>query len=338
MIIEEFQFVKYHLKFKEPFKLSTGTRDFTTLFIIRLKVNDFFGYGEISLPPYLGYDEIFIENELNSIKENILNKKLIVFREWIKNKCHKHLKSAFDVAYWDLICQLEKTSPFGLLRGFENISYQTAFTLTKSDNLVEKIKEYDFPYYKLKLTGESDSDFINEFLSQSDKPFYLDPNRGWKNDQNMQKCLDIISPEKCLMIEQPFSSEDISLNSAIYQEVGIPIIADEDFHCLEDLNSLKNHYQGINIKLMKVGGISPIPKIIQKAKDLNMKVMIGCMTSTSLTSNAISIFSSAADFIDLDATYLTSNDPFDSATMNNYSIQTKRRNRISPDLIQSIFD
>ena len=119
-----------------------------------------------------------------------------------------------------------------------------------------------------------------------------------------------LKERKVILIEQPLPKEKIEETSWLSERSPLPIIADEAVKGLNDLNKIKDVYSGINIKLMKAGGIQQAYQMIKKARELNLKVMIGCMTETSCAITAASHLSSLADWVDLDGAELISNDLF----------------------------
>lgn len=337
MDIIGFSFTHYYLNFISPFQLSNGIRTYTDLFIIKLEVSEYCGYGEISLPPYLGHNIKQIEKELFLLQKEIIGIPLDQIIGLSKSKFSKIIQVALDIAFWDLKGNLESTSVSKMIFNTEQDDYQTSFTLTKSDNLKEKLNKYKFPYYKLKLTGKDDIEFLNKYSNLCQKPYIIDPNQGLRDNKNLMELDTYLMKSNCIMIEQPFKNNLIHLNKSLHESTGIPVIADEDFQSISDIEKICEYFQGINIKITKIGGISPVKDIIKKSSINNLKIMIGCMSSSTCISNSISIFSKDADFIDLDAQFLTSNDPFVQNKYEEQFIKAPKGNGLSLKLKENIF-
>ena len=117
------------------------------------------------------------------------------------------------------------------------------------------------------------------------------------------------------MVEQPTAKHDIAGMGYVQAHTELPIVADESVQSLADLEALAAAgVQGINLKLMKVGGLAPGVAMLRRARELGLKVMLGCMIETSLGTTAMAHLSGLADWLDLDAPLLIANDPFEGLT------------------------
>ncbi len=160
---------------------------------------------------------------------------------------------------------------------------------------------------------ERDRSIIEIINSNTDKQLFVDINQGWEDEQFALDMITWLSEKNVELVEQPLRKEKIKEMKWLKERSPLPIIADEAVQSLDDLEFVKEAYSGINIKLMKAGGIRPALQMIQRAKELNLKIMIGCMTETSCAITAASHLSPLADWIDLDGAELISNDLFSGA-------------------------
>ena len=130
-----------------------------------------------------------------------------------------------------------------------------------------------------------------------------------------------LEPYNLELIEQPLPKEDIAEMGYIQKHTAIPIVADESVQVMDDIEALgAAGVKGVNLKLMKIGGLAPAVKMLQRARELGMKIMLGCMVETSLGVTAMAHISALADWVDLDAPLLIKNDPFDGVSYENGEI------------------
>jgi L-alanine-DL-glutamate epimerase-like enolase superfamily enzyme len=183
--------------------------------------------------------------------------------------------------------------------------------IDSTEMILNKLKEADnFSYIKVKLGTGDDRKLINTIRTETDKPIFADINQGWKNREEALELTQSFYENNVLLIEQPFRKSNYKDTAWLTARSPIPIIADEAVQRLSDLDKIKDAYSGINIKLMKSTGISEAYKMIIRARQLNLKVMLGCMTETSCAISAAAHLSSLADWVDLDGNILINNDLF----------------------------
>jgi L-alanine-DL-glutamate epimerase-like enolase superfamily enzyme len=139
---------------------------------------------------------------------------------------------------------------------------------------------------------------------------YVDVNQGWKDKREALEMIEWLAEKNVILIEQPLPKENINDIAWLNEKSALPIIADESVKRLKDIDRVKDIYSGINIKLMKSTGLREALLMINKVRDIGLKVMLGCMTETSCAVSAAAHLSSLADWIDLDGPLLISNDLF----------------------------
>jgi L-alanine-DL-glutamate epimerase-like enolase superfamily enzyme len=194
----------------------------------------------------------------------------------------------------------------------------TSFTigLDNKNLLKKKIKEAEeYKILKVKLGKGNDKEIIETIREVTDKPLFIDVNQGWNDKYYALDILEWMKDQNVLIAEQPFPKENYNDTFWLKDRSPIPIIADEAFQTLADIDKIKDLYTGINIKLMKCGGVNNALSILRKAKEYNLKIMLGCMTETSCAVSAAINLAGLIDYADLDGNLLITNDPFTSDTI-----------------------
>jgi L-alanine-DL-glutamate epimerase-like enolase superfamily enzyme len=168
----------------------------------------------------------------------------------------------------------------------------------------------DFPILKVKVGLATDEPTIEAVRSVTKKPLRVDANEGWKDKEEAVRKINWLEKMGVEFIEQPMPAEMIEETRWVHDRVQIPIIADEACERASDIPKLKDAYDGVNVKLDKSGGMLEAYRMIQVARALGMKTMLGCMVSSSVTVTAAAHLSPLVDYADLDGNLLISNDPF----------------------------
>jgi L-alanine-DL-glutamate epimerase-like enolase superfamily enzyme len=190
----------------------------------------------------------------------------------------------------------------------------TSFTIgiDKPDVVREKTREAA-PYniLKVKLGGGNDRKMIENVRAVTDKPLCVDVNQGWKDRGEALEMIHWLKEQGVVFVEQPMPKTAVDDIARLTQESPLPVIADEAVQTVDDISKVFGVYSGVNIKLMKCGGMRAAHQMALTAKGLGMKVMFGCMTETSCAVTAAAQLSPLADWADLDGNLLISNDVFD---------------------------
>ena len=232
------------------------------------------------------------------------------WRAW----CLTAAKAAVDIALHDLVGKL-LGAPWYKIWGLDaSKAPNTTFTIgiDKPDVVREKTRECagKFNILKVKVGLDNDKEMINTIREITDLPITVDANQGWK-DKN--KALDMIFWLKVhgiVMVVQPMPKTQLDDIAWVTQNSPLPIFADESVQRLKDIPSIQGAFTGINIKLMKCTGMREAWKMLNFARAIGMKVMVGCMTETSCAVSAAAQLSPAVDFADLDGNLLIANDRF----------------------------
>lgn len=292
-------------------------RTHTAVVYVKLEHDGFVGWGEATLPPYLPETQSTVTEFLLAFNEaNPFQSINDWFDKLMPVQTNLSAKAALDMALWDLKSHKENKTISELL-GIEKSDFPLGtYTIGVSsfDEMKMKVEEgikAGFEIFKVKLDGENDKDVIDNLRKLSNKSFAVDVNQGWKSvDEAMEK-IEFLKEKGCLFIEQPLLKDRLDEMKILKQHSVLPLYADESCQQLRDIKILKDCFDGINIKLMKCGGITEAYQMILKAREFDMQVLIGCMSESSVGCTAAAHLSGLADYADLDGPYLISNNPFE---------------------------
>lgn len=308
---------------RHAFGISTNTRTTTPIVLTRITLGDKTGYGEAALPPYLKETQESVcsflklaEPVINSSTEPLNVDSIMQVVNALAPDNHA-AKASIDIALHDLNGKLQG-KPLWQMWGIDpNATPCTSYTIgyDTSDSIVLlKVREADWAkILKVKLGREEAEDkrMINLIRSISDKPIYVDANQGWLTKEHALKMCQWLEEQGVVLIEQPMPKHMNEEHAWLCEQVKLPIIADEACQTFADVAGLQPYYDGINIKLMKCGGVTEARKMIALARELGMQVMIGCMTETSAGISAATTLSPLVDYADLDGHVLLGNDPYE---------------------------
>ena len=308
---------------RHAFGISTNTRTTTPIVLTRITLNGQTGYGEAALPPYLKETQESVcaflklaEPVINTCSEPLDVDSIMQLINELAPGNHA-AKASIDIALHDLYGKLEG-QPLWQLWGIDPYATPcTSYTIgyDASDSVVlVKVREAEWAkILKVKLGREEAEDkrMINLIRSLSDKPIYVDANQGWLTKEHALKMCQWLEEQGVVLIEQPMPKHMKEEHRWLCDQLSLPIIADEACQTYEDVAALKPYYDGINIKLMKCGGVAEARKMISLARELGMQIMIGCMTETSAGISAAATLSALVDYADLDGHVLLGNDPYE---------------------------
>jgi L-alanine-DL-glutamate epimerase-like enolase superfamily enzyme len=313
----QLNYYPYSLLLKKQFTISTHSRSTTPAIIVEIKNEDLIGYGEVSLPPYLKEDQISVINFLKKVELSEFKDPLQIdeILDYINNiePGNYSAKAAVDIALHDLVCKQLNIPLYKYLRITKKDDIYTSFTIGISDinSLQQKIEEVsDYKILKIKLGTENDKQIIKTIRSITNVPLYVDVNQGWSDKYFALDIVNWFAEQNVVLVEQPFTIENYLDSRWLSERSPIPIIADETVQTINDLEEASVNFSGVNIKLMKAGGIREAHRMILKAKSFGLKIMVGCMTETTCAISAASHLAPLADWVDLDGAELIANDLF----------------------------
>lgn len=312
------KFFPYELKLKHVFTVASYSRTTTPDVQVEIEYEGVTGYGEASMPPYLGQTvesvTAFLKKvNLEQFDDPFELEDILGYVDSI-SPGDTAAKAAVDIALHDLVGKLMGV-PWYKIWGWNKVKApSTTFTIgiDTPDVVREKTREAAgrFNILKVKLGRDNDKEMISTIRSVSDLPIAIDANQGWKDRRYALDMIHWLKEQGIVMIEQPMPKEQLDDIAWVTQQSPLPVFADESLQRIGDVAALKGAFTGINIKLMKCTGMREAWKMITLARALDMKVMVGCMTETSCAVSAAAQLSPAVDFADLDGNLLISNDRF----------------------------
>ena len=316
-------FEPYELKLKHVFTVSSFSRSTTPDVQVRIDYDGYTGYGEASMPPYLGQT---VESVCSFLKKVDLEQfpdpfcidDILTYIDSLSDG-DSAAKAAVDIALHDLVGKIIGAPWHRMLGLNPEKTPDTTYTIGIDTDEMVKLKTREvagqFKILKVKLGTPRDREMIRTIREVSDLPIAVDVNQGWKNKKKALDEIFWLKEQGIVMVEQPMPKEMLDANAWLTERSPLPTFADEAIQRLKGIPAVKGAYTGINIKLMKCTGMREAWKMMNYARAEGMKVMIGCMTETSCAIAAAAQLSPAVDFADLDGNLLIANDIFRGTTV-----------------------
>lgn len=317
----------YQLKMRYPFGISREVRTESPTVLFRL--GDV-GQGEATPVRYKNHSpeesltilaklaEGVNENNIDDIEQH-------ESRARAEYAHHSAALCGFNLALWDALGRKHGKPVYDLVGAGKPTNLST-YTISLSDNdtMEQRAREVaHLPLLKIKLGRDEATDYDAMRRIRAAAPnasLKIDANAGWSYDtaKSIIPKLEELGVE---LIEQPLAIGNIEETAKLTREMTVPIVVDEDAQDLKSLEVLKGKVHGINIKLMKCGGISEALKMIQFARQEGWLILIGCMLETRLGLGAASHLAGLVDYMDVDAHMLTTNDPFPPGSLKEFSAE-----------------
>ena len=321
-------FKKYELPFRFPFTISNGrTKTNQPTLIVALEAGQYVGFGEACA---ITYYDITVENMIAAIEEKKAAIEGFAFTDPERYWHYLHhllpnnpfLVCALDIAAWDLYGKMENKLLYELWDTPWVNTPVTDYTIgiDTIDKMVAKMKAQPWPVYKIKLGTDEDIEIVKALRQHTDAIFRIDANAGW----TLKEALEKIPQLKKLgveYIEQPLAKENWEGMKLLFAQSSLPLFADESCVKENDVEKCQNYFHGINIKLTKCGGITPARRMIKKARELDLKVMMGSMNECTIGSAAIANFLPQLDHVDMDGPLLQTEDVATGLVFDNGKVQ-----------------
>ena len=292
---------------KGSFTISRGAKTTASVVVVQLQQDGKFGFGECV--PYAHYNESIesviaqIETSRAKIETGVSRQELLELMPAGAARC------ALDCALWDLEAKLNDTTAAALANIHSFSKRETAYTISlgsPEDMATQTAEVKERTLLKIKLGGDGDHErMVAVREAAPNTKLILDANESW-DKQNLESLMELAKNIKASLIEQPLSSNGDEMLGDIKRIV--PVCADESLHTRNELKQLRGRYDCINIKLDKTGGLSKALLLLEEAKKLDFKIMVGCMVSTSLSMAPAMLLAQSADFVDLDGPLLLAKD------------------------------
>lgn len=311
-------FKPYTLELKHVFTVAVHSRTTTPVMLTEIEYDGFTGYGEASMPPYLGESQESAAKFLAKLNLGQFNdpfdiENILSYVDSVDEK-NTAAKASVDIALHDLIGKI-MNQPWYKIWGYDKSKTPfTSFTIgiDTPEVVIQKVKEAEiYKVLKVKLGRETDKQMIETIRSVTDKPITVDVNQGWSDKNFALEMIHYLNERNVEFVEQPMPKEQIDDIAWLTENSPLPIIGDESIQRIEDVVKAHGVYSGINIKLMKCTGMREANKMMTLARSLKMKVMLGCMVETSCAISAAAQLSPMVDWADLDGNLLISNDPYE---------------------------
>lgn len=315
-------FRPYTLELRHVFTIAISSRTTTPVVLTEIACGGLTGYGEASMPPYLGETQetaaAFLSKvDLSRYPDPLQLETILADIDAIAPG-NPAAKASVDIALHDLAGKL-MNRPWYDIWGFDKARAPfTSFTIgiDTPDVVRQKVREAaEYKVLKVKLGRDNDKEMIETIRSVTDKPITVDANQGWTDRQKALDMIHWLKERNVLLVEQPMPKEVVDDMAWITERSPLPTIADEFCQRLPDVRRAYGVFSGINIKLMKCTGMREAHKMLLVARSLGMKVMLGCMTETSCGISAASHLSPMVDWADLDGALLIKNDVFAGTTI-----------------------
>lgn len=308
------QYWPYNLKFRHPFTISKGTKTHQPTLITELELGGLKGYGEA---PAITYYDITVEKMIEDIERKKMFIEKFAFTEPARYWHYLHhllpqnpfLVCALDMAAWDLYGKIKRKQLYELWKGDVSKNPLTDYTIgiDTHEKMIAKMKEKPWPVYKIKVGTADDIAIVKALRENTDAILRVDANAAW----DLETALKLIPQLKELgveLVEQPLTKDNWDGMKILFEKSSLPLFADEACVFEKDVEKCKNHFHGINIKLTKCSGITPALRIIEKARELDLKIMVGCMNESTVGSAAIAHLLPFIDYADMDGPLLLQED------------------------------
>jgi L-alanine-DL-glutamate epimerase-like enolase superfamily enzyme len=303
------------LPLKHRFTIAHQSREVQETLIVRLEEDGLFGLGESTTNPFYGITLDNMREALEKFKPVLLGGKWNTPAElWELGKevfrDNPFAQCALDQAAWDLYTKKKGKKLYEYLDLNPQRIPTTNFTIgiDTVEKMCAKLREVEWPIYKIKLGTDQDLEIVRELRKNTNSIFRVDANCAWTVDQAIS-----YSEELALLgvefIEQPLAKDNLEGMREVFAQSKLPLIADESCISEADVDKCQGRFHGVNIKLVKAGGITPALRMIQQAKALGMKTMVGCMTESSVGISAIAHIAPLLDYVDMDGAMLLAKDP-----------------------------
>jgi L-alanine-DL-glutamate epimerase-like enolase superfamily enzyme len=306
-----------------PFRISRGVQYTSPNAIIQVTHNDYTGYGEASPSEYYGESQETVLACIALFAGNLGNDPFEI--EELHHRLdkiirlHPSAKAAVDMAVYDIMGKMLGVPVYKLLGATAKRTPHTSFTIgldTPAQMAKKALLAKDYPILKIKVGTRHDLDIIKAIRDVTNAVLRVDANAGWTPKEAI-KNIEALLPYNIEFVEQPVASHDLKGLKMVRENSPLPIIADESCVTVEDIPRVADCVDGINIKLMKCGGILPALKMIHVARAHNLRIMLGCMIESSLAITAAAHLTPLVDYADLDGHLLIDDDIYDGVKVEN---------------------
>ncbi len=335
----------FDLRLRHTFTIAHDSRDVQPTLIAELRTNaGLSGLGEATESPYYGATIDGMTDVLNQVRDLIETSNWQTAEElWeLVNphlSDHPFAQCALDQAAHDLVAQQAGQPLYKHWQLDPNHNPLTNFTIGSdtTEKMVAKMLEMPWPIYKIKLgvkndDPDADLTLMRELRQHTDAMFRVDANCGWTAEQTIRYA-PVLRDLGVEFIEQPLPANDWAGMKQVFEHSVLPVFADESCIVEADVARCAGYFHGVNVKLMKCGGLTPARRMLAEARSLGLQTMVGCMTESSVGIAAIAHLLPLLDFVDMDGALLITNDPANGVTITDGHIHYAHRNGTGARLI-----
>lgn len=317
----------FELPLKNPFTISRYTVTVQKTVIVTISDGTYSGYGEATVNPYYNSTIESLEASVRSVKSILeaLEESLhpTAFWKLVEPKLRNNYFAlcAIDCAYWNLYAKQQQKPLYSFWNNTNIALPKTNYTIGIDSVAImkSKIEAVPWPIYKIKLGTKNDIKIIQELRKITDAIFRVDANCAWTVQETLKNA-HILKKLQVEFIEQPLQADNWKGMEILKKESVLPIIADESCQKLTHVSACAKVFHGINIKLMKCGGITPALEMIKIAKAAHLKIMVGCMTESTIGISNLTQLAILVDYIDADGAMLLQHDIATGVHFNNGNI------------------
>lgn len=336
---------KVELPLEHPFTIARGTRSVQRSLIVEIERNGTCGYGEATEHAYYGNTQDSLAAAIEQVRSIIESGHYNTASElWTilqpKLRHDMFALAAVDAAAHDLFGKLARRSTCDMLGlNMSDRIPQSSYTIgiDTIDRMVAKLRERsNWSIFKIKLGTDNDVEIIRELRKHTRATFRVDANCGWTVDETISNShqLKTFGVE---FIEQPLPADaDEADHRQVYENSCLPIVADESCLIESDVEKCHDKFHGINVKLSKCGGITPAYRMLNRAKEMHMKTMVGCMVESTVGISAAAQLLPLLDYVDIDGAELLAADAADGVTVKDGQVQFSDRFGNGVGLFESV--
>ncbi len=330
---------QFDLKLRHTFTIARDSYDSQPTLIVELKDGQFSGFGEATSKAYYGITIQKMTDDIRAIEfiiaslDNLLPQDFwMELYPYFKN--NMFALCALDMAYNDLYTRKKgiKLYDYWNLNSTNNPQTNYTIGIASIDSMITRLNEVPWPIYKIKLGTPNDLEIVTELRKHTDAVFRVDANCGWSVDETIKNAKELkkLGVE---FIEQPLKADDWDGHKKVFSKSVLPIVADESCQTEDDVLKCHNHFHGVNVKLVKCGGLTPAKRMLENAKKLEMKTMVGCMTESTVGISAIAHLAPLLDYVDMDGALLLTNDIASGVKIEKGTIKYSNGNGIGVTLL-----
>ncbi len=322
----------FDLPLKHTFTIAYASRDVQDTLIVELQQDGFRGFGEATANPYYGVTIQSMTEALEKVRAQIEETNLTDPENFWQQmqpllEANSFALCALDIAANDLHGK-KMGQPLYQAWGLQADRLPlTNYTIgiDSVEKMVAKLRECPWPLYKIKLGTPDDVAIVRELRRHTDAVFRVDANCAWEVEETLENARQM-QPLGVEFIEQPLPADDLEGMKEIYPRSVLPLVADESCITEADVAKCQGYFHGVNIKLVKCGGLTPARRMIAEARSRGMKVMVGCMTESTVGISAIAQLLPLLDYVDMDGALLLREDIASGVTVRNGKVYYSSEN------------